>query len=98
MIEKKAGDIFKQEITNLLASDEYINATDEYIRSKFWQEARSKSVRAAENEIFMDPEIQVRILNEAAIRGNKKALQDNRGQPLNTAPSDSINEFLQQQQ
>lgn len=98
MIEKRSGELFKQEVTNLLASDEYINATDEYIRSKFWQDVRSKSVSAAENEVFSDPEIQVRILNEAAIRGNKKALQDNRGQPLNTAPSDIINEFLQQQQ
>lgn len=93
----RAGQLTKERLGLLFTQPEYVNASDDFLRKAWVQKQITDSRSDAINEVFADPNVQKRMIDEAGILANQKALQNNNGQPLTLVPGDLINQQLNNQ-
>jgi len=94
--QKIAGETTKAKLDQLFTSSVYTDTQDEFVKKAMVQKIISESRSQAIDQVFSDPEVNKRILDEAGILANQKALQNNNGQPLTLVPGDVLNEQRQQ--
>jgi hypothetical protein len=94
--QKIAGDTTKAKLEQLFGSSVYTDTQDEFVKKAMVQKIISESRSQAVDQVFSDPGVNKRILDEAGILANQKALQSNNGQPLTLVPGDVLNEQRQQ--